>query len=298
MPCYRPVTAFKPVDGGPIIFMEKKGYREIKIPCNGCIGCRIRKREEWATRIYCESKMHKESHFVTLTYDDSNLPVDFGLNYRDIQLFHKRMREAIGPFRFFVAGEYGDKNKRPHYHGVYFGLQLDDLVKCNSLYSASDLFTSERVGKCWGKGHHSIGEVTYASARYCATYAVKRIRGEAADLHYERVSQHGEIIKVEPEFAKMSLKPGIGVSWLEKYWRDIYSVHDKVVINGSMKNVPKAFDLQMGKIDAFLMEDVKFKREKEAESFIEHTTEARLAVREKCAKAREKLHKEQKVYDL
>jgi len=113
VPCYRPVVAFQPSDGGPVIFTEKKDHRQIILPCGGCIGCRIRKREEWATRIYCEAKMHKENYFVTLTYDDTHLPVDCGLNYRDIELFHKRLRKAVGPFRFFVTGEYGEQNKRP-----------------------------------------------------------------------------------------------------------------------------------------------------------------------------------------
>ena len=98
MTCYRPLTAFKPLDGGPVTFFEKPNSREIQLSCGQCIGCRIRKRENWAVRCYCESKMHQDNIFLTLTYDDEHLPSDGSLNYRHYQLFMKRLRKRSGRF--------------------------------------------------------------------------------------------------------------------------------------------------------------------------------------------------------
>lgn len=294
MTCYRPITAFKPADGGPVSFVDKKDHREIQLPCGQCIGCRIRKREEWALRCYCESKMHRNNCFVTLTYNDENLPSDGSLNYTHFQLFMKRMRKHYGSFRFFMCGEYGENTGRPHYHALFFGLDIVDRVKCNSLYSRDDIYKSETVNSLWGKGECRIGEVTYESARYCAVYTTKRITGEMADVHYGRVNTNtGELYFLVPEFGRMSLKPGIGYPWLEKYWKDIYwTGNNAVIVAGKKKPVPRFFDLKMDAIAADVLDETKFDRYKEAMKRAEHNTEDRLAVREEVAHRKAAFDKE------
>ena len=104
------------------------------IPCGQCIGCRIRQREDWTTRIELEARDYPKEQvwFITLTYDDDHVPgmiVKTGeimrkvqytwkpgekrpesvqiLLYEDIQKFLKRLRKAYrGKLRYFVAGEY------------------------------------------------------------------------------------------------------------------------------------------------------------------------------------------------
>ena len=50
--------------------------------------------------------MHKENCFVTLTYNDDNLPPDLSLDKRAFQLFMKRLRKRVKvPIRFFACGE-------------------------------------------------------------------------------------------------------------------------------------------------------------------------------------------------
>lgn len=297
MACYRPIVAFKPCDGGPVIFSEKKDHVQIELPCGKCIGCRIRKREEWAVRIYAEAQMHEKKIFATITYDEEHIPRDYGLNYADIQRLNKRLRKKFGPFRFFVAGEYGDQFGRPHYHAIYFGLRPDDLRKCNSLYSRFDLYESTEFDKCWARGKVAIGEVTYQSARYCATYTTKRITGEIADEHYERVSPlTGEIRRVPTEFAKMSLKPGLGQTWLEKYWPEVYQAgHGAVIIDGKKKVIPRFFDKKLDSIAPMVLEGVQFDRYQEAMKYGGNNTPERLAVREECAHARHRFQQETKL---
>ena len=293
MSCFRPLTAFKPVDGGPISFFEKSNHREIQIPCGQCIGCRIRKREEWAVRCYCESKMYRDNAFITLTYDDDHLPPDGSLNYRHFQLFMKRMRKHYGPFRF-MCGEYGERFDRPHYHALMFGLSVDDRVKSNSLYSKHDIYDSPSVREMWGQGNISIGEVTYESARYCAVYATKRITGDRAEEHYGRVNTiTGEISYIEPEFAHMSLRPGIGFPWLAKYWKDAYvSGANAVIIGGKRKVIPRYFDTQMEVIAAEVLESHQFKRFEAALKRVGDNTPDRLAVREELAERKAKFNNE------
>jgi len=292
--CYRPLTAFKPLDGGPVSFSEKKAHREIQLPCGQCIGCRIRKREEWAIRCYCESKMHQDNVFLTLTYDDEHVPSDGSLDYRHFQLFMKRARKKFGPFRFFMCGEYGETTQRPHYHALLFGLAVPDRVKSNSVYAKSDVYDSETIRSLWGQGNISLGEVTYASARYCAVYATKKITGARAAEHYQRVNPYtGELHVISPEFAHMSLRPGIGLGWLRRYWPDLYaSDAGGMVIDGKVKCIPRYFDTHMEVIANEVLESHQFKRFQAAMSNSENHTPERLRVREACAQAKERFNKE------
>ena len=121
MTCYRPFVAYAPLDGGALCFVERKDCREVKLACGQCIGCRIAKREAWAIRCVCESQMHLDNCFLTLTYDEESLPQYGSLEYRHVQLFFKRLRKKIGAFRYFVCGEYGPHGDRPHYHALIFG---------------------------------------------------------------------------------------------------------------------------------------------------------------------------------
>ena len=51
------------------------------------------------------------------------------LRKKDFQDYMKRLRKAVSkrfpdapPIRYYVAGEYGTKNKRPHYHAIVFNV--------------------------------------------------------------------------------------------------------------------------------------------------------------------------------
>lgn len=297
VPCYKPFTAWRPLEGGAILFKESKNCREVKIPCKMCIGCRIERQEMWAVRCFAESKMHERNCFITLTYDDENLPTGGSLSYRDFQLFMKRLRRrnAGTPIRFFMAGEYGEALSRPHYHALLFGFDFDDAVPVSSMRSVGGLKQSAELQECWGHGMCSVGEVTYASARYCAAYVLKkhRVTGEDDD-HYKRIDERtGEIVEVLPEFAQMSLKPGIGAAWLEKYWKDIYTTGaNAMILNGQRKPVPSYFHQLMEGWDPMFMESYNWDRERRALEKWEDNTPERLKVREECHTAQVNFNKQ------
>lgn len=293
MPCYRPVTVWKPDDGGSISFRELKNHREIQIPCGKCIGCRIEIVDAWAFRCMAEAAMHRHNHFLTLTYDDENLPVDESLNHRDWQLFAKLLRKKAGPFRFFMCGEYGDSTKRPHYHALLFGLDIPDLRKSNSVFAKCDVYTSEIVGSCWKKGHHSIGTVTHESARYCAQYATKRVSEELAQERFAWVTRYGETLVREQPYGRMSLKPGIGAEWLNKYKTQV-SNHGAVYENQYAKKVPRYFCKLMEDIAPEEFEKMQFNRTEKALAVLNPSefTRERLEAKERVALARRKFNRE------
>lgn len=107
----------------PVGFADGKTHW-IPAPCGKCIACRVNRSEEWAGRIQCEyenaCEQGLQSYFVTLTYNDYNLPENSSLKPKDLQDFLKRLRSRVGAFRYFACGEYGGKNGRPHYHLCVF----------------------------------------------------------------------------------------------------------------------------------------------------------------------------------
>ena len=93
----------------------------------------------------------------------------------------------------------------------------------------------------WPYGHSSVGNVTFESAAYIARYCVQKVNGDKAEEHYRVVDDDGVVSYRVPEFNHMSLKPGIGARWLEKYHTDVYP-RDYVVIRGVKTKPPKYYD--------------------------------------------------------
>lgn len=160
--------------------------------CGQCMPCRFNRRRIWTHRIMLESLVHRCASFVTLTYNDENLPAGGTLVPRDLQLFLKRLRRQMPvKLRFFGVGEYGDFSWRPHYHLALFGCDRS----CGSL-----------LRKAWPSGFVHVGDLTYDSAQYVCGYVTKKLTRSDDDRLHGRY----------PEFARMSLRPGIGALAIEE----------------------------------------------------------------------------------
>lgn len=83
----------------------------------------------------------------------------------------------------------------------------------------------------------------------------------------------------------MSLRPGIGFSWLQKYASDVYP-HDFVVADGSRFTPPKRYDAWVRRNAGVWFDEVEFERVKKALLVREHQTAERRAVREQVHLAR------------
>lgn len=137
---------------------------------------------------------HDKKAFVTLTYDDEHLPEKGDLQKRDLQLYCKRVyRRVEGGIRYYGCGEYGERYGRPHYHLAVYGEEDVDLLST-----------------AWGQGKVDVGFLEPASAAYICGYMVKKF-GERKRT--DRV----------PEFAVMSLKPGLGTEYVEEIAKALWT---------------------------------------------------------------------------
>lgn len=184
-----------------------------------------------------------------------------------------------------MCGEYGETTNRPHYHALLFGFDFLDKVY-HSKSNGMVLYSSKSLDSLWGLGHCLIGAVTFESAAYVARYCVKKVTGKAADAHYSSLDlETGEIVSRVPEFAHMSLKPGIGRPWLDKFQADIYP-HDYVIIRGVKVKPPKYYDKIFDTRDPDALDYIKAQRELDASFHMLDNTWPRLAVKETVHKAR------------
>lgn len=135
---------------------------------------------------------HSLSAFVTLTYDEANHPADGSLVPKHLTDWLKRLRLAVAPrrIRYYAVGEYGDQTWRPHYHVALFGVSPLE----------AELFRST-----WKMGHCLALPLTAQSCSYVAGYVTKKMT-KPDDTRLQ-----GRL----PEFARMSLRPGIGAHSME-----------------------------------------------------------------------------------
>lgn len=271
MKCYHPITAYKTEFGVVFTPTDKHISHSIELPCGQCIGCRIKRSTEWQLRLMHERQLHEYSSCLTLTYSDEHLPA-MGLNHRDVQLFLKRLRERTGvAVRYYVCGEYGEKNLRPHYHMCLYGLDFRADRKPGGKSNAGFLYyTSEFLNSTWQKGLTSIQDLTPETAAYCTKYVLKR-NANTPEGH-------------TPEYSAMSLKPAIGALWLKLYHRDVYP-HDYAVLNGQKRPVPRYYRDQL-KESHYDTDTIEYNRQLRAAKYAADNTPARLADQEIVATAK------------
>lgn len=305
MACYYPIHGYRSKsvnDTGKrsVVFKQEQGFHDLPVTlaCGRCHGCRLERSRQWAIRCLHESQLWPDNIFVTLTYDEQNLPNNNSLVKSHHQDFIKRLRKKYCPqidpitgktyykkIRYYHCGEYGEETHRPHYHTLIFNHDFED----KQLYSERQgqrLYVSEALEKLWGKGFCTIGEVTFESAAYVARYIMKKINGEDQADHYLALEPiTGEIHPIIPEYTTMSRRPGIGAGWYKKYKTDVYP-HDYVVVNGKKMKPPRYYDSLLESDNKGEFDKLKSDRRKAALLDAENQTYERLIVREKVSKAR------------
>ena len=205
-----------------INFQTKKAFDPTKIgngsmiiPCQKCLGCKLDKSSEWATRAIIETKQWKNNFFLTLTYNNETLPKNGSLCKKDVQDFLKRIREEYKgiqprewkgkieyPIRMYYCGEYGPRTLRPHYHLAIFNWRPPDLKIRAVQPNGIPIYTSEIIEKKWGKGYHLIEDLNYEAACYIARYTIKKI--------FNDKNEWAKSKGLAPEFIETSRKGGIG----------------------------------------------------------------------------------------
>lgn len=321
MGCYHPLRATQFHGGEILVHKRTPGLalpstspelgRDLNLPCGRCIGCKIDTTRTWAIRCLHESQQHRANAFLTLTIRAPN-PVDLSsdrselqfssdmlaewpstetLSKRTHQRFVKRLRKKVGPLRYYMCGEYGEKLARPHYHYLIFGHNFPDKYYSHTSVSGEKLYISPTLNLLWPWGKAWIGDVTYESCAYVAAYVMKKLNGARAEEHYKRTDEAGCDYWLQPEFSTMSRRPGIAKEWWLKFNQDVHT--DDVVIThkGAKLRPPRYYDKLLALMDPVALEVIKMKREARAKELAGDNTPARLAVKETVTKARMALKK-------
>lgn len=182
------------------------------VGCGQCIPCRINKRREWVHRLMLEGSQYEDNAFITLTYDEEHLPYVAGpqlpgdthlatLIPKHLQDWLKRFRKAVEPLkvRYYAAAEYGDATERPHFHIAMFNFPSCSWgqTRTHKQYCCA---SCDLVRSTWGMGNIYLGTLEETSMNYVAGYVLKKLTNKFDDRLRGR----------HPEFARMSLRPGIG----------------------------------------------------------------------------------------
>lgn len=252
--------------------------------CGKCIGCKLDASKEFASRICMEQVYYPDNaHFVTLTYNDGDLPVktDYGTVYRaqgmrsdcldegakavllfeDLQNWFKRLRRTIEynydrppDIRYYACGEYGPETLRPHFHICLFGLPGDDLAEHGKNKLGNMLYTSNLVEETWGHGFAPLAVNNYKTAGYTARYTMKKATG-LDNKAFDRLG-------LPHEFTVSSTKPGLAKRYYDEHKDDIYR-YDEITLNATSKDEkvqfspPRYFDKFFEKENPKRMHEIK-----------------------------------------
>lgn len=196
-------------------------------PCGQCLVCRINKSRTWTARLMLESQMHPHSLFETFTYAKTH--ESGSLRKAHLVSTINRLRSSCNhrgiKFRYYGIGEYGDQTSRPHYHLALFGLDPSHTEIIERAWAG--LQDSEG----YQPGHVDHGTLEPQSAAYITGYLTKKLSREEYDW-----------AGLEPQFALMSLKPGLGLPWLPHLFEAL-TTRDGASYLRTHQDVPTAFSI-------------------------------------------------------
>ena len=308
MTCYWPLPARKticPVSGAygvKVYKREEEDKGNFKVSCGQCLGCRLESSRQWAMRCMHEAEQYENNCFVTLTYNDDEMP--YSLVVKDVQNFMKKLRTKYYPkkIRFYLCGEYApitdeygrtikDNKKRelkgrPHYHILLFGHDFEDKQKWK-VKNGHQLYRSDKLDKIWKKGYGLIGQISFESAAYVARYIMKKYLGGTKEdndkIYNNRIKEFTTMSRGGRGDDGKNLG-GIGKRWIEKYGTGVYA-SDRVIVKGQEVMPAKYYDKIFDINEPEILEQIKKNREEEALKKIEDNTQYRLETKEICKKA-------------
>lgn len=147
----------------PVMYRNKLSF-----PCGQCTNCRINHKRVWIGRLMLEHASSMRSFFVTLTYNDDNLPWTNDddskqtLDPEHSRKWIKHLKNTQHGFNWFLVGEYGDESERPHYHACLFTDSSFDLQKALAWWEEKYGFTS-------------ASDITPQRIDYICGYTVKKL---------------------------------------------------------------------------------------------------------------------------
>jgi hypothetical protein len=179
-----------------------------EVACRKCKLCRRNRINDLVGRCIAESKFNNKTYAVTLTYAN-----DAGVNavtlvYKDVQDFLKRLRKRYN-VRYIVAGEYGTKKGRAHWHIILFFKgeypEIKENVRVNWKY--------------WPYGFSYFQQPDWKGFQYVLKYVLKDTDLDSADSHLA-----------------MSKKPPLG----HEFFMELAQTHVEQAV------IPRSFKYKVG----------------------------------------------------
>ena len=217
--CFKPKVAWLPEfdhgDGLRPVFRRplSGGFSESRLWCRECEGCRLDRARDKAIQVSHEAMLYDRNCFVTLTYDQANLPFRGMLVEAHARQFLKDLRNRFRglEIKHLTVGEYGGRTVRPHYHSCLCGVWFDDSRPAGKSKTGYPQWTSKMLDGIWGKGQCWINQMSSEVAEYAARYSLKKV-GDTSGL--DRVDlRTGEPFTLPPVFDFSSKT--LGKRWLE-----------------------------------------------------------------------------------
>lgn len=184
--CLSPITLTRMVAGRP--------HTQV-VPCGRCVECKKAQQNEFVYKCVESAKQYGNVWFITLTYNNDSVPVTFDeegeideetgefkdeiltLKREDVKNWKKRVKKAYEKkygerleLKYLIVGEYGPRTHRPHYHGMFFGLNDKAAKMLQDDWEKKNGFTYFKHIPCL-----PINGVDHVqrTSRYCAKYCVK-----------------------------------------------------------------------------------------------------------------------------
>jgi hypothetical protein len=261
----------------PVTIRKKKEI--INVPCQRCIPCMQTRRSQWVLRVHHEVKGATNAHFVTFTYDEEHLPrladgtatlkhehmLEFlrklrkyeyrtarkraNKKYKRIEalkdihpniLFGRKNPNELKAFKYFGAGEYGDKFQRPHYHQILINVTDETIGELQSL---------------WGKGNVKAVPANLATIAYVAKYCMGLMN----------------IMTEGQERPNNYFSKGLGKSYVDKYgkFHKKTGLYSGIITGEQTASLPRTFkdaiwnkhEKQLLAIEAITEQDKQFQRQ-------------------------------------
>lgn len=239
------------------------------VPCGYCPACKYNQRVGWTFRISEHARHSKEAWFITLTYDQENIPLlDYetgelvrgmdknrsdmceSLDASDLRRFLTSVKKAqvraykevmentLSPsevvqkpeLKYFAVSEYGGKLGRPHYHIIIFNLW-------------SDLAREDRLLKIWKKGKVETEALNPALIHYATGYLFEKnkyLKGRQQKPKMWVSKGLGEqYVKRNKKFHKDNLNPwiwfnGYKIAMPQYYKEKIFTLEEIETINAKL----------------------------------------------------------------
>lgn len=144
-----------------VVGKTKDGFYYVH-PCGQCLACRINDIRAWYVRSRFEIKKPERpfQYFLTLTYNEENLPDDGLCRKVDIKSFLNNLNTSFSlHIRYFATADYGSINNRAHYHVVLLSTKK---------------ITQSQVERIWKKGFVYLKSLNVNNLKYTLRYTIKK----------------------------------------------------------------------------------------------------------------------------